>query len=146
MLGKTKIVFFLFGRQTIAYSMNPDPFWKLFLVFSNWIANGNFCRFLISLKSWLTLISVFNRMFLKSIFYSWFLCFLVTAELGGILQMPWLAWVPGLGKQTFFILIQCKFFFAELGKTSIFLREKYLKGWQILPFDIQFFIFKVQSN
>ena len=81
-------------------------------------------------------------MFSKSIFYLWFLCFLVTAELGGILQMPWLAWVPALGKQTFFILIRCKFFFAELGKTSIFLREIYLKGWQILPIDIQFIIFK----
>lgn len=45
-----------------------------------------------------------------------------------------------------FILIQCKFLSAELGKINIFLREKYLKGWQILPFDIQFFIFKVQSN
>ena len=80
MLSKTKIVF-LFGSQTIAYPMNPDPVWKLFLVFSNWIANGNFCRFLISLKFWLTLISVIQQDVFKEYFL--FMIFMLFSH-GGV--------------------------------------------------------------
>ena len=133
---KTSFVFAIFLRRSLTLKMFAlrknsfsSIFWLNIFHLGTKLSNfGNFCRFF-----------YISENLINS-------CFLVTAELGGILQMPWLAWVPTLGNKHTFFILSFLFIIKQLIlgfslwilENKLILRKKYY-------IDIQFFIFNIQT-